>query len=144
MNLLKLYDHLLVFIKNILIKTLNVMEKYIILLIKIISKQSKRNKIIGILIICLLFGLYYNFQKTLVYICKSNNPIVPVETLFFEQSSKIVSFYSIGNIKFDYRESSDTLTFETGDGIVYVLNTTTNILMKQTRNFIITYECKKN
>ena len=114
------------------------------MLIKIISKQSKRNKIIGTLIIFLLFGLYYNFQKTLVYICKSNNPIVPVETLFFEQSSKIVSFHSIGNIKFDYRESSDTLTFETGDGIVYVLNTTTNILMKQIRNFVITYECKKN
>lgn len=143
MNLLKLYYHLLVFIKNVLIKILNEIEKYIILLIKIISKQSKRNKIIGMLIIILLVGIYYNSQKNLVYICKSTNPIVPVETLFFKQSSKIVSFGSIENIKFNYIESSDTLTFETGDGFVYVLNTVTNILMKQ-RNFIITYECKKN
>lgn len=143
MDLLKLYFHFLVFMKNFFVKILNEIEKYKVLLIKIVSKQSKRNKIIGIFIIILLVGIYYNFQKNLVYICKSNNPIVPVETLFFNQSSKNVSFGSIENIKFNYIESSDTLTFETGDGFVYVLNTATNILMKR-RNFIITYECKKN
>ena len=67
MNLLKLYFYFLVFMKNFFIKILNELEKYTILLIKIISKQSKRNKIIGILTICLLFGLYYNFQRTLVF-----------------------------------------------------------------------------
>ena len=142
MNLLKLYYHLLVFIKNILIKTLNEMEKYIILLIKIISKQSKRNKIIGILTICLLFGLYYNLQKTLVYICKSTNPISPVVTLFFNQSSKYVSLYSVENVRFNYVKSSDTLIFSIDDE-EYKLNTTTNILM-QTDRYVVTYECKKN
>ena len=142
MNLLKLYYHLLVFMKNILIKTLNEMEKYIILLIKIISKQSKKNKIIGILTICLLFGLYYNFQRTLVYICKSTNPISPVVTLFFNQSSKYVSLYSVENVRFNYVKSSDTLIFSINDQ-EYKLNTTTNILM-QTDRYVVTYECKKN
>ena len=142
MNLLKLYYHLLVFIKNVLIKTLNEIEKYTILLIKIISKQSKRNKIIGTLIIFLLFGLYYNFQKTLVYICKSTNPISPVVTLFFNQSSKYVSLYSVENVRFNYAKSSDTLIFST-DNFEYKLNTTTNILM-QTDRYVVTYECKKN
>jgi hypothetical protein len=142
MNLLKLYYHLLVFIKNILIKTLNEIEKYTILLIEMISKQSKRNKIIGILIIFLLFGLYYNFQKTLVYICKSTNPISPVVTLFFNQSSKYVSFYSVENVRFNYVISSDTFAFTAIDE-EYKLNTTTNILMK-TDKYVVTYECKKN
>ena len=142
MNLLKLYYHLLVFIKNILIKTLNEIEKYTILLIKMISKQSKRNKIIGILTIFLLFGLYYNFQKTLVYICKSTNPISPVVTLFFNQSSKYVSLYSVENVRFNYVKSSDTLIFSINDQ-EYKLNTTTNILM-QTDRYVLTYECKKN
>ena len=142
MNLLKLYYHLLVFIKNFLIKILNEIEKYTILLIKMISKQSKRNKIIGILTIFLLFGLYYNFQKTLVYICKSTNPISPVVTLFFNQSSKYVSFYSVENVRFNYVKSSDTLIFST-DNFEYKLNTTTNILM-QTDRYVLTYECKKN
>ena len=142
MNLLKLYYHLLVFIKNVLVKILNEIEKYTILLIKIISKQSKRNKIIGMLIIFLLFGLYYNFQKTLVYICKSTNPISPVVTLFFNQSSKYVSFYSIENVRFNYVKSSDTLIFTTSDE-EYKLNTITNILM-QTDRYVVTYECKKN
>jgi hypothetical protein len=142
MNLLKLYYHLLVFMKNILIKLLNETEKNIILLIRIISKQSKRNKIIGIFIICLLFGLYYNFQRTLVYICKSTNPISPVVTLFFNQSSKYVSLYSVENVRFNYVKSSDTLIFST-DNFEYKLNTTTNILM-QTDRYVVTYECKKN
>lgn len=142
MNLLKLYYHLLVFIKNFLIKILNEIEKYTILLIKMISKQSKRNKIIGILTIFLLFGLYYNFQKTLVYICKSTNPISPVVTLFFNQSSKYVSLYSVENVRFNYVKSSDTLIFST-DNFEYKLNTTTNILM-QTDRYVLTYECKKN
>ena len=142
MNLLKLYYHLLVFIKNFLIKILNEIEKYTILLIKMFSKQSKRNKIIGILTICLLFGLYYNFQKTLVYICKSTNPISPVVTLFFNQSSKYVSLYSVENVRFNYVKSSDTLIFST-DNFEYKLNTTTNILM-QTDRYVLTYECKKN
>jgi hypothetical protein len=142
MNLLKLYYHLLVFIKNILIKTLNEIEKYTILLIEMISKQSKRNKIIGILIIFLLFGLYYNFQKTLVYICKSTNPISPVVTLFFNQSSKYVSFYSVENVRFNYVKSSDAFVFTAFDS-EYKLNTTTNILMK-TDMYVFTYECKKN
>jgi len=154
MNLLKLYYHFLVFIKNVLIKLLNETEKYTILLIKIISKQSKRNKIIGILIICLLFVLYYNFQRTLVYICKSNNPISPVETLFFNQTSKYVSFYSVENVRFNYVKSSDTFIFSvkpldkfkfsSGENIEYELNTTTNIMMKRFNNFVVTYECKKN
>lgn len=144
MNLLKLYYHLLVFMKNILIKLLNETEKYTILLIKIISKQSKRNKIIGILIICLLFGLYYNFQRTLIYICKPTNPISPVETLFFNQSSKYVSFYSVENVRFNYLKSSDTFMFSSGESIEYKLNTTTNILVKRINNFVVTYECKKN
>ena len=142
MNLLKLYYHLLVFIKNFLIKILNEIEKYTILLIKMISKQSKRNKIIGILTIFLLFGLYYNFQKTLVYICKSTNPISPVVTLFFNQSSKYVSLYSVENVRFNYVKSSDTLIFST-DNFEYKLNTTTNILM-ETDRYVLTYECKKN
>jgi hypothetical protein len=142
MNLLKLYYHLLVFIKNVLVKILNEIEKYTILLIKIISKQSKRNKIIGMLIIFLLFGLYYNFQKTLVYICKSTNPISPVVTLFFNQSSKYVSLYSVENVRFNYVKSSDTLIFSINDQ-EYKLNTTTNILM-QTDRYVVTYECKKN
>ena len=142
MNLLKLYYHLLVFIKNFLIKILNEIEKYTILLIKMISKQSKRNKIIGILTIFLLFGLYYNFQKTLVYICKSTNPISPVVTLFFNQSSKYVSLYSVENVRFNYVKSSDTLIFST-DNFEYKLNTTTNILM-QTDRYVLTYECNKN
>ena len=142
MNLLKLYYHLLVFIKNILIKTLNEIEKYTLLLIKMFSKQSKRNKIIGILTIFLLFRLYYNFQKTLVYICKSTNPISPVVTLFFNQSSKYVSLYSVENVRFNYVKSSDTLIFST-DNFEYKLNTTTNILM-QTDRYVLTYECKKN
>ena len=142
MNLLKLYYHLLVCIKNFLIKILNEIEKYTILLIKMISKQSKRNKIIGILTIFLLFGLYYNFQKTLVYICKSTNPISPVVTLFFNQSSKYVSLYSVENVRFNYVKSSDTLIFST-DNFEYKLNTTTNILM-QTDRYVVTYECKKN
>jgi hypothetical protein len=107
-----------------------------------ISKQSKRNKIIGMLIIFLLFGLYYNFQKTLVYICKSTNPISPVVTLFFNQSSKYVSLYSVENVRFNYVKSSDTLIFST-DNFEYKLNTTTNILM-QTDRYVVTYECKKN
>jgi hypothetical protein len=142
MNLLKLYYHLLVLIKNVLVKILNEIEKYTILLIKIISKQSKRNKIIGMLIIFLLFGLYYNFQKTLVYICKSTNPISPVVTLFFNQSSKYVSLYSVENVRFNYVKSSDTLIFSINDQ-EYKLNTTTNILM-QTDRYVVTYECKKN
>jgi hypothetical protein len=144
MNLLKLYYYLLVFIKNVLIKILNEIEKYTILLIKIISKQSKRNKIIGIFIICLLFGLYYNFQRTLVYICKSTNPISPVETLFFNQSAKYVSFYSVENVRFNYIKSSDTFIFSSGESIEYKLNTTTNIMIKKINNFVVTYECKKN
>jgi tRNA G10 N-methylase Trm11 len=142
MNLLKLYYHLLVFIKNVLIKLLNEIEKYTILIIKIISKQSKRNKIIGILIICLLFGLYYNYQRTLVYICKSTNPLAPLQTLFFNQSSKYVSLYSVENVRFNYVKSSDTLIFSINDQ-EYKLNTTTNILM-QTDRYVVTYECKKN
>ena len=144
MNLLKLYYHLLVFIKNVLIKILNEIEKYIILLIKIISKQSKRNKIIGMFIIILLVGIYYNSQKNLVYICKSTNPISPVETLFFNQSSKYVSFYSVENVRFNYIKSSDTFIFSSGESIEYKLNTTTNILLKRINNFVVTYECKKN
>ena len=144
MNLLKLYFYFLVFMKNFFIKILNELEKYTILLIKIISKQSKRNKIIGILTICLLFGLYYNFQRTLVYICKSTNPISPVETLFFNQSSKYVSFYSVENVRFNYIKSSDTFIFSSGESIEYKLNTTTNILLKRINNFVVTYECKKN
>jgi hypothetical protein len=144
MNLLKIYYHLLVFIKNVLVKILNLIEKYSILLIKIISKQSKRNKIIGVLIIFLLVGLYYNFQRTLVYICKSTNPISPVETLFFNQSSKYVSFYSIENVRFNYVKSSDTFMFSSSESIEYKLNTTTNILVKRINNFVVTYECKKN
>ena len=144
MNLLKLYFYFLVFMKNFFIKILNELEKCTILLIKIISKQSKRNKIIGILTICLLFGLYYNFQRTLVYICKSTNPISPVETLFFNQSSKYVSFYSVENVRFNYIKSSDTFIFSSGESIEYKLNTTTNILLKRINNFVVTYECKKN
>ena len=144
MNLLKLYFYFLVFMKNFFIKILNELEKYTILLIKIISKQSKRNKIIGILTICLLFGLYYNFQRTLVYICKSTNPISPVETLFFNQTSKYVSFYSVENVRFNYIKSSDTFIFSSGESIEYKLNTTTNILLKRINNFVVTYECKKN
>ena len=144
MNLLKLYFYFLVFMKNFFIKILNELEKCTILLIKIISKQSKRNKIIGILTICLLFGLYYNFQRTLVYICKSTNPISPVETLFFNQSSKYVSFYSVENVRFNYVKSSDTFMFSSGESIEYKLNTTTNILLKRINNFVVTYECKKN
>jgi tRNA G10 N-methylase Trm11 len=144
MNLLKLYYHLLVFIKNVLIKLLNEIEKYTILIIKIISKQSNRNKIIGILIICLLFGLYYNYQRTLVYICKSTNPLAPLQTLFFNQSSKYVSFYSVDNVRFNYVKSSDTFMFSSGESIEYRLNTTTNILVKSLNDFVVTYECKKN
>ena len=144
MNLLKLYFYFLVFMKNFFIKILNELEKYTILLIKIISKQSKRNKIIGILIICLIIGFYYNFQRTLVYICKSTNPISPVETLFFNQSSKYVSFYSVENVRFNYVKSSDTFMFSSGESIEYKLNTTTNILVKRINNFVVTYECKKN
>jgi hypothetical protein len=105
-------------------------------------KKYWQGSVISIIIFSLLAGLYYNTQKTLVYICKPTNPILPLETLFFDQSNKTLSFHSKDNVKFDYTKKSDTFTTNTSAS-EWRLNTTTNILMKIAYSSVFTYECHR-